>query len=78
MNSWPMIERSWLAQWRGFSPEEQAWMWIQSAKGHPTFISLGHSQHPLWSIERFDLNIGSTADDLISVKIDFWPMEFES
>ena len=72
-----MIEMSWLAQWRGFSPGEQAWMRIQSEKGHPTFISLGHVQHPLWSVERFDLRTGSTADDLISVKIDFWPMEFE-
>ena len=52
-------------------------MRIQSENGHPTFIGLGHSQHPLWTIERFDLLTGSTANDLISVKIDFWPMEFE-
>ena len=77
-----MMERCWRAQWQGFSPEEQAWMIQESDRGHPTFISLGHRQTYLWRIERFAAWSrvplrGRPADDLISIKVDTWPDQFE-
>ena len=49
MDSWPMLARCWLGQWLGFTPEEQAYMTQESERGHPTFIVLGHMQHPIWT-----------------------------
>ena len=77
-----MVSRCWLAQWRGFTPEEQAYMIQGSERGHPTFISLGHRQTYLWRIERFTSWShyplpGRPADDLISIKVDHWPEEFD-
>lgn len=72
MDSFPMISRCWLAQWRGHTPAEQAWMIRESDRGHPTFFSLGHVQQPIWYIEHAGLT-----HLLMCVKIDAWPAEHE-
>lgn len=73
-----MLQRCWLAQWWGFTPEEQAYMIQESERGLPTFIALGHRQYNIWSIERFypwsPYPLQSrTADNLLCVKVDHWP-----
>ena len=82
MDSWPMIEASWRAQWRGFNPDEQAYMAQESDRGRPTFIALGHTQHPLWFVERHGPYSRyplpqRPGDHLICIKIDAWPNQFE-
>ena len=82
MDSWKMVERCWRAQWRGFSPAEQAYMEQESERGHPTFIALGHVQYTIWSLERYTADspcpLGArTSDCLISIKVDAWPEQFE-
>lgn len=78
MDAWPMIARSWLGQWLGFTPEEQAYMTEEAERGHPTFIALGHEQYNLWSIERYSHWSAyplttRNSDHLISIKLDHWP-----
>lgn len=52
---------------------------IQEAeRGHPTFITLGHRQTPLWSVERYESWSSyplqtRNADHLIVIKEDHWP-----
>ena len=83
MDSFPMLERCWRSQWRGYTLEEQAWMTQESERGHPVFIALGHSQYSLWRRERYHLSSSYPlptlpGDDLISIKVDHWPDQFES
>ena len=73
-----MMERCWRAQWRGFNPDEQAYMIQESERGLPTFIVLGHTQHPLWYVERHGPYSSyplpqCPGDHLICIKIDAWP-----
>ena len=82
MDAWPMMERCWLAQWQGFTPEEQAYMSQEADQGRLTFIALGHYQYPIWSLERY--RHGSAyplpalpLDHLICIKVDHWPEPFE-
>ena len=75
-----MMERCWLAQWRGFSPEEQTYMEEESERGRPTFIALGHRNYTIWEVEHYygagDHPLSSCpADHLLSIKIDYWPNE---
>ena len=80
MNAWPMIRTCWLAQWRGFSPEEQTYMEEESERGRPTFIALGHREYVIWGVAHFVNNtqrLGQSADRLLSIKIDHWPSEWD-
>ena len=78
MNSFPMVRRCKEAQWRGFTPGEQEWMRTARA---PTFISLGHRQVSLWSVEHANGNgifhPQRSGDFLITIKYDCWPEECE-
>ncbi len=78
MDSWPMVRACWQAQWRGFTPDEQAYMIQESERGHPTFIALGHHQYNIWSVEHFSgwsiyPLTHRSGDQLMSVKMDHWP-----
>ena len=75
MDAWPMVEACWGAQWRGFTPEEQAYMTQESERGHPTFIALGHDQFTIWSVEYWRLHLLHARYALMSVRIDDWPGE---
>ena len=73
-----MIARCKWGQWRGFTPDEQAYMTQESERGRPTFIALGHMQHPLWTVERYERWSPyplptRTSDYLICIKVDHWP-----
>ena len=70
-----MLKRSWMAQWRGFSPAEQQWMIGGSERGHPTYISLDHAEFPLWMVDWSYPIRGHVVSNLISVKIDNWPSD---
>ena len=55
----------------------------EAERGRPTFIALGHTQHPLWTLERYTKYSPyplpfRTSDCLMCIKIDGWPEEFES
>ena len=82
MDAFPMISRCWYAQWRGFTPEEQAYMSQEADQGRLTFIALGHNQHPIWTLERYDYRSpyplpARTSDHLICIKVEHWPEPFE-
>ena len=70
MDAWPMIEACWWAQWRGYTPEEQAYMTQESERGHPTFISMGHHQFNIWSVKYWRMHMLHAEYELMSVKID--------
>ena len=78
MDSFPMIARCKWGQWLGFTPEEQAYMTQESERGRPTFNVLGHMQHPIWTLARYEAWSPyplptRTSDHLISIKVDHWP-----
>lgn len=82
MDSWPMIRRCKEAQWRGLPPEIQDYLFQEAERGLPTFMSLGHMQHNLWTVERYTVYSPyplptRNADHLICIKIDHWPEGFE-
>ena len=83
MNAWPMIQQCWLAQWRGFTSDEQEYMIQEAERGHPTFIALGHAQYNLWAVDHFSQWSSyplprRSGENLISVKVDLWPEQFWS
>ena len=54
----------------------------ESERGRPTFIALGHTQHPIWTLERYTTYSpyplpSRTSDHLMCIKIDAWPEQFE-
>lgn len=74
MNAFPMIQRCKNAQWRGFTPDEQAYMTSESERGFPVFLSLGHQHYNIWKVEHED-RPEQPGDYLISIKVDLWPSE---
>ena len=70
MDSWPMIETCWYAQWRGYTVDEQTWLIQESNRGHLSYFSLGHTRYPLWATPR-----GNEELALTEIKIDDWPEE---
>ena len=52
----------------------------ESERGRPAFIALGHRQYVLWEVERLSPNnfplSRRSADQLLSIKVDYWPNEF--
>ena len=79
MNAWNMVRTCWLAQWRGFSPEEQAYMEGESERGRPAFIALGHQEYVLWEVEHRPGNarfLSVTVAQLLSIKVDHYPNEW--
>ena len=77
-----MIMRCNLAQWRGLTQEER-WEidhdWKHFGHFHAGGIyypSVGHAHYTLWEVVGPGHD-GGSADQLISIKVDHWPMAFE-
>ena len=78
--AWPMISRCMLAQWQGLDESQRAYITDQWNRGsHPTDFSLGHGNYVIWGVVRDPgrERPASTADELMSIKIDHWPSEFK-
>ena len=81
-DSFPMLMRCNLAQWRGLTQEErtridQDWKTLGPLRpGGVYYHSVGHAHYTLWEVEGPGHN-GSSADQLLSIKVDHWPLEFE-
>ena len=75
-----MISRCLLAQWHGLSARERAYVEDQWDRGMlPTTFGLGHGNYVIWGVvhDLGRMSPASTADELMAVKIDHWPTEFE-
>ena len=73
MNSWPMIRRSSLHQWRGLTPEErhhvdEAW---KAGNVPVDMTGMGHGLWVLWCLD--SERSWSSSDHLISIKVDNYP-----
>ena len=77
--AWPMISRCLLAQWRGLSKQQQDYIEDQWDRGMlPTSFSGSHGNYVIWAVSHDGRDrAASTADELIAVKVDHWPLEFE-
>ena len=72
-----MITRCSRAQWRGLTPSERKRIdddWALVERGHSGiyYPSLGHDHYMIWEVEGPGHN-GTSADQLISIKVDHYP-----
>ena len=76
---WKMIARCMLAQWRGLTKQQQDYIEDQWDRGMlPTSFSGSHGNYVIWAVSHDGKDrAASTADELIAVKVDHWPLEFE-
>ena len=75
-----MIARCLLAQWRGLSKLQQEYIEDQWDRGMlPTSFSGSHGNYVIWGVvhDHGRTSPASTADELMAVKVDHWPLEFE-
>ena len=79
MTAWPMIEKCLRQQWQGLTEEERLRIdadWAILRPGGVYVHSLGHDLYSIWKVEGPG-HYGATGSQLLSVKIDHWPLEFQ-
>ena len=79
MTAWPMIETCLRQQWQGLTEEERLRIdadWAVLRPGGVYLSSLGHDHFTIWRVEGWG-HYNTTGDQLMSVKIDHWPLECE-